>query len=360
MRTPLVVVTGVDPSAIDRAMLSLSWDLPRAVAVRHVIDPDSQVLTRTVSHSGGVLEHEEIPLEHACVSCALREDIVPTLDRLARDPRWSSIVAALPTATEATQLANQLATDSRLARHLRLTGIVATLATERLVHDLLSDDALHERGWHTNPWDDRGVGETACAQIEYADLVVLDTEPENEAADLVRALIRPDVPVVAGSDQLEGATLLEQQHRHKRTQAWCSPSLGMDLPPLDDESRAWRLDLSSPRPFHPQRLLDDIELLGTGEHRSRGCFWVPTRPEVALQWSGAGGQLSIGNYADWGGRTPTTRLVLTGVGSPPEHLRTAFEQLLLTPEESLLPQRSWDVLEDGLEPWLGDIRDDVA
>ena len=87
MRTPVVVVTGVEGDVMDKAMITLSWDLPRAVAVRHRIDPHSQVLTRTVSDPDGVLEVEHIPLEHACVSCALREDVVPTLERLARDDR---------------------------------------------------------------------------------------------------------------------------------------------------------------------------------------------------------------------------------------------------------------------------------
>ena len=56
---------------------------------------------RTISHAEGLLEQEQIPLEHACVSCALREDILPTLERLAQDGRWDSIVAGLPVATEA-------------------------------------------------------------------------------------------------------------------------------------------------------------------------------------------------------------------------------------------------------------------
>jgi G3E family GTPase len=356
MRTPLVVVTGVDPAAIDAAMLSLSWDLPQAVAVRHVIDPESQVLTRTVSHAGGVLEREDIPLEHACVSCALREDILPTLERVARDRRWSTIVAALPSGTEADQLGGVLATSSRLARHIRLSTVVSALGGEHVVHDLLADDLLRERGWHTNPWDDRGVGEIACAQVEYADLVVVDRETTGQPRDLLRALARPEVAVVTGFDQLDGAALVAHRHQHKATTAWCSPALEVELPPLG-ESQAWRLDLTSGRAFHPERLLDQIERLGTGEHRSRGCFWVPTRPGVALEWSGAGGQLSIGSYSSWGRRAPLTRLIFTGVGTAPTDLAAAFEDLLLTPEESRRDQRSWDVVEDGLEPWLGDIRD---
>ena len=356
MRTPLIVVTSVDPAAMDSTLLCLAWDLPRAVSVRHRIDPHSQVLTRTVSDVNGVVEQEHIQLEHACVSCALREDIMPTLERLARDDRWDTIVSGLPTATEAGQLTHILGNDSRLARHLRLSGIIAAVDSSDVVRDLLSNDLLHERGVHTNPDDQRGVGEVACAQIELADVIVLDADPGAEATDLVRALARPGVPVVTGAEQLDATALAAQRHQNTLAGAWCSPELDVELPDLGT-SHAWRLDLSSPRPFHPHRLLDQIERLGAGAHRSRGSFWVPTRPGDMLEWSGAGGQLSIGSYRPWGRRTPVTRLILTGLGAPSSDLTAAFEDMLLTPTEALLSGPGWDVLEDGLEPWLGDIRD---
>jgi G3E family GTPase len=362
MRTPLLVVTGVDPVAMDATMLSLSWDLPTAVAVRHVIDPHSQVLTRTVSDATGVLEREQVQLEHACVSCALREDILPTLERLARDGRWSSIVSGLPIGTEAGQLAHVLGIDSRLARHLRLAAVLAAVGTRDVARDLLSDDLLRERDLHTNPGDDRGVGEVACAQVEAADVVVLDGEggATEEEHSLVRALARPDAPVVAGATTLDVATLLQSRHDQARTHAWCSPELDTLVPALEDE-HVWRLDLCSARPFHPDRLLDQIERLGSGPFRSRGSFWLPTRPGSLLEWSGAGGQLSIGAYTLWGRRTPVTRLVVTGLRDRseqvPARLAAAFEDILLTPTEALLDRRTWDVAEDGLEPWLGDIRD---
>ncbi|GAB2873936.1 CobW family GTP-binding protein [Nocardioides pacificus] len=360
MRTPLVLITGVHPEAIDSVMMSLSWDLPETVVVRHRIDPESQVLTRVVSHAGGVLEREEIELEHACVSCALREDIVPTLERLARDARWGSIVAGLPTATEAVRLSALLARDTRLARHLRLAGIVTAMGGPRLVgdllvDDLLGDDLLRERGWHSNPGDERGVGEVACAQLELADVVVLDADQEPQAVDLVRALARPDAVFVAGADRIDAAALVAGRHRHASATQWSSPLLEVDVPTLG-KGHAWRLDLSSTRPFHPDRLLDQIELLGAGRHRSRGCFWVPTRPDLVLEWSGAGGQLSIGRWGGWGRRSRRTHLVLTGVGPLPAELADAFRDLLLTPDEMGARSR-WNVLEDGLEPWLGDIRD---
>lgn len=356
MRTPLVVVTGVDPHALDSAMLGLSWGVPGAVVVRHRIDPHAQALTRVVSDATGVLEEAALDLEHACVGCALREDVLPTLERLVRDGRWRAIVAGLPVATEADQLSALLARDARLARRLRLASVVAAVGAAAPVDDLLSDASLEELGRQTSLDDDRGVGEVACAQVELADAVVLPDDPGAEAADRVRALARPDADVFLGVDRLDATALTGRRHDHRRAVDWRMPTDVRTLPPLA-RGTAWRLLLSSPRPFHPDRLVDDIESLGAGRHRSRGCFWLPTRPGVVQEWSGAGGQLSIGSHSAWGRRTPLTRLVVTGTGAVPDGLETAFKRLLVSPEEALLDGRTWAVREDGLEPWLGEIAD---
>jgi G3E family GTPase len=351
-----VVITGIDPSVMDSAMVSLSWDLPRAVAVRHRIDPHTQVLTRTVSDATGVVEREDIPLEHACVTCAVREDILPTLERLAREGRFETIAACLPVGAEAEHLSAVLTRDPRLARLLRLSSVVAALGGEDLVHDLLGDDLLCERDCHTSADDRRGVGEVGCAQVELADSVVLTGSPSDEATDVARALARPGADIVTGAEQLDGAALASATHDDRAASRWRSPLSIGQLPPLGP-SRAWRLDLSAQRAFHPGRLLDQIERLGSGRHRSRGCFWVPTRPHMVAAWAGAGGQLSIGSHSDWGSRTPTTRLIYTGVGVPPADLVSAFEDLLLSPHEAPNSRVTWQVAQDGLEPWLGDIRD---
>jgi G3E family GTPase len=351
----VIAVTGVDPDAMATVMVGLLWDLAGAVTVQHRIDPERQVLLRVVSDMTGELDREEFPLEHACVSCALREDVIPTLERLARDGRWRTVVACLPVGAEAVQVGHVVAADTRLARHLRLSSVVAALDGGSVVEDLLGDDLLRERARHTGPDDSRGVGEVACAMVEYADVVTLTTGADQAAIDLVKALARPDTLVVESSEHLAAELLVENRHDYERTREWTATILDAQLP--DPRStRVWRLDLSSPRPFHPARLLDQIDRLGTGRHRSRGCFWLPTRPGTALVWDGAGGQLSIGAGPGWGPQAPRTRLVMTGVGAAPEKLLRAFDELLLRPNEALLDQSVWAVVEDGFEPWLGPIR----
>ncbi len=357
MRTPVIVITGTDRAAMDSAMVAVLWDLPSAVAVAHRINPTAQVLTRVVSDSSGVIEREDIPLEHACISCALREDIVPTLERLARDGRWRTIVSCLPIAAEAEQLGTLLTRDPRLARHLRLSAVIAAAESEGLAADLLGDDLLRERDLHSSPDDDRGLGEAQSSLIEYADLVVLASPPDPRTHDLVHALARPDALVVIGSENIVASSLASIRHQHATAMAWRIPVTNARMPALGS-SHAWRIDLSSTRPFHPERLVDQISRLGSGAHRSRGCFWLPTRPGLLAQWEGAGGQLSIGPHSPMGHRRPLTRLIFTGLDPIPAGLVDAFDELLLTPvEESTAAARSWHVAEDGLEPWLGDIHE---
>lgn len=355
MRASLIVVTGVDPHAMDATMMSLSWDIPGAVAVRHRIDPDAQTLSRVVSDTSGVVESERLDLNHACVTCALRQDILPTLHRLAQDGRWSTIVACLPTGAEADQLSSILTYDARLARRLRLASVVAAVSTETGTAGLLGDDLLRELGRHTGPDDERGVGEVGCGQIELADVVVV-TEDGAALRSLVDALAQPDAEIVVGADRVDGRELTTRRREHRRAAAWRLPTPSTHIPPFSSKG-AWRLVLSSNRPFHPTRLLEHIDRLGTGVHRSRGSFWLPTRRQALLEWSGAGGQLSIGTHGTWACQSPATTLVFSGVGTAPVGLAGAFEHLLAGETDRWTDRDTWAHAEDGLEPWLGVISD---
>lgn len=355
MRTPVVLLTGVDPEAMATTMVSLQFDLPSAVAVRHhiaVADGSGRhVLERVVSDVTGRLEHHEIDLEHACVPCAIREDVVPTLVRLAESGRWQSIVAHLPIGALARQVCAVVDADERVARRIRVAGVVAAVDGSGLVDDLLGDDLLRERGLHSGPDDARGVGEVGCAQVEGADAVAVHGAVDAAGLSLLVDLARPDALLAATTAQLDGARIAAGVHHHARTRAWTDPARTVELGPVPPYS--WRVELRSERAFHPERLLAGLGRLGGGRHRSRGCFWLPTRPGDLLEWDGAGGQLSVGRSRAWGRQAPQTRIVLHGVGVAPAHLEAAFDEMLLTDAEARAVWRG----EDGFEPWLGPVVD---
>jgi G3E family GTPase len=128
------------------------------------------------------------------------------------------------------------------------------------------------------------------------------------------------------------------------------------------EDRSWTLELRSPLPFHPERLLDGIESLGAGGLRARGVFHVADRPGLACLWDGAGGQLAVADLGPWSevcaGTPPHTRIVVVGVAGAAgllderNRLREAFHAALCTPEEAAAGVE-WLWREDHLAPWLG-------
>ncbi|PZF84806.1 CobW family GTP-binding protein [Jiangella anatolica] len=356
MRTvPVVLLTGVDADAMASATIALQWDLPNAVVMHHRIDPGTNRLLRTVSDVTGVLERVEVDLEHACVSCAVREDVVPALDRLAAAGRWDAIVAQLPAGGDARQVCRVVTHGERL-RHVRVAGVLCALHGPRLVDDLLGDELLRERGVRTGD-DGRGVAEAGAAQVEYADAVTVVGADEATGATgpaLVRALARPGAAVLVDGAGLAPDRLLDGIHDHAAAEAWTARVRSGPLPPVAGDD-VWRLDLRSDRPFHPDRLRERIAVIGGGPRRSRGCFWLPTRPGVACAWDGAGGQLSIGAVEDWGRRRPFIRIVVTGLDDGRDEIAAAFEQCLLTDTELRRRGQYWEAAGDGFEAWLGDV-----
>lgn len=349
---PVVLVTGIEPAAMAAVTIGLQWDLPRAVVVEHRIDVAASTLLRIVSDSSGVLERVETDLAHVCVSCAIREDVVPTLDRLAADGRWESVIAHLPVGAEALQVCRVAAYEP--SADLRVAVVVAALDGPSVVEDLLGDALLAERGWHSSEEDVRGVGEVGAAMVEYADVVALCGQADDLEVDLVTALARPGALVVPDPGALEGSALVAGLRRHDRTEAWVAEVRRSPLPTVPSE-HVWTLDLTSPRPMHPERLYEAIEAIGGGPRRSRGCFWLPSRPGVVCAWDGSGGQLSIGSAGAWGRSRPLTRIVVTGLDDDGPQIQADFERCLVTEAEMRVRGTLWEVAEDGFEPWLGHI-----
>lgn len=353
-RVPVILVSGIREDAMLSASISLQFGLPDPVAVRHTIDPVAQVLTRVVSDVRGVIEREEINLAHACVSCAIREDIVPTLERLAAQGQWGSIVACLPVAAEATQVCRVLAWAPRNAPHVTIAAVVTALDGTTVAEDLLGEDLLDERGLATSEDDRRGVAEVASAMVEYADVISLTQAPDPDEHALLNALARPRMPIVTDPSLLDASALVVGVHRHHIIEAWVAEVRRGPLPPLA-ASGVWRLDLISDRPFHPIRFHDELATLGGGPRRSRGCFWLPTRPDRICVWDAAGGQASVGSTQNWGRDKPLTRITVIGLDDDAEEIIQAFDRCLLTDDELATHGRVWDESWDGLEPWLGPI-----
>lgn len=351
---PVALVTAIDPVLRDSLVASLMLDIDGAVELRYTVTVDSGQLRRLVVGPSGVLEDLEVELAHPCVSCAMREDAVPTLDRLAREPGIRAILLVPPLSADPLTVAGTLVPHQG---RWRLARSVAAVSAVRARHDLLGTDTLAERDLQWAAEDQRSVGEALAAQIEYSSLIVADPVGDDTAAaaglELIEHLRAPEQLLVTSPHAVDPGTVFGEGLDHAGGVRRRDPRT-IDSYGGPTRHGTWTLDLHSKRPFHPARFLENIELLGAGRLRGRGRFWVPDRPGTICQWDGAGGQASIGAAADAGSELPTTRMVVVGI-EPADfaRVRDAFGRSLLTEEEWEAGLGAWFGAEDLLAPWLG-------
>ncbi|MEZ0492058.1 GTP-binding protein [Kineococcus sp. TBRC 1896] len=349
-RLQVTIVTSVHPLPRDLTTAAVVCDVPDAVVLRY--DLGAEGLRRVVSDFGGLVEDVRVPLEHACLGCAQREEIVPTVAAIAANERWSTLVLALPVGGDPTPVVAALTAAPELQDVAVLRGVVAAVDAGQLVDDLLGEDLLSERGLGLGEDDERAVGEALAEQLAEADVVLTDGVADRRGRDLMAHVCGPRVPVL-GLEGVDPRVLTMPCGGEVRSAARADP-LTARRHPVTDTAQVWTLELVSPRPFHSARLLERIEDLGAGRLRARGTFRITTRPHVVCAWEGAGGQLSVGEVGPWSPGDRGTHLVVTGTDwGERRRIQQAFAEVLATREEEQAVAATVGV-EDGFEPWLGD------
>lgn len=355
------LVTGIDDAAMSTTTMHLTCDRPDAVVVKQHIDGSTETLTHAVTSFLDVIERSSRSMIDDCTSCVTRNSLLDTLIDLAQQG-WSDAIVQLPAGVSPAGLCAVLAHDDNLRGTLHLDAVIAALHGPTAADDLSTDDELLQRGTHISPDDDRGVAEVATHLVENADIVFLNEGGDGDGTDFARALARPSARLFTTWDAETSAAAHASPHDYRAVQAWCCFTSGGNNPHAHSP-HVWTTTLETSRPFHPGRLYANIERLGGGWFRSRGSFWVPSRPGMLCEWDSAGGSLSIGAAGRWGNSTPRTRIVATGLkrlGDQSRELRAAFNDSLLTDEEMNDPLEFLAASEDGLEPWLGDIHQDAS
>ncbi|MER6527774.1 GTP-binding protein [Streptomyces sp. NPDC001508] len=342
MSLSVVIVGGLHADARRTAVARLLADVPGSVVLHHDLETaPAGTVVRTVRDAGGLLAVGEAPLVNDCACCALREDLVPELRRLARDGRTRLAVVELWDSVEPKAMAEVVT-----AGGLTVTGVITAVDPALVLPYLGNGDDLAERGLAAAATDQRTVADTFARQLEYAPVLAVADSPEADDED--RELLSQLHPTarqvpIADSRSFGGATGLpvEQVHAGEvgaprgqdRPEAGdadtanaVGPAGGRPLPALaraalagfDVEAAAaaqhpacallpaeadahgvatfvWRRH----RPFHPERLYAALEDVTCAAARSRGRFWLADRPDTLLHWDAAGGALCVESAGPW-------------------------------------------------------------
>ncbi|MEW2246466.1 GTP-binding protein [Streptomyces sp. NPDC006975] len=378
---PVAIVAGLHAEARRTAVEEILRTVPGSVALHHDLTAavDSAV-HRTVRDADGLLSRADTPLVNDCACCALREDLVPELLRLAGEDRYRLAVVELWDSVEPQAMAAVIA---GAGAPLALTG-VATAVDPTLVLPCLSNgDDLADVGLAAAPTDQRTVADTFARQLEHPTViaVVEDGSSGESADDTDRALLvqlTPGARKVGVDGGALGPALLAG-FDVAAAAARLHPACAL-LPQECDEHGVTTLVWQRTRPFHPQRLYAALEELTCAAARSRGRFWLADRPDTLLSWDAAGGALCVESVGPWLAAlpdaawemVPAERRLAASLGWHPEHgdrcqyltftspgldrdgLLSLLDSCLLTDEEYAAGEEGWQrlprVFDDLLDP----------
>ncbi|MEU6497813.1 GTP-binding protein [Streptomyces sp. NPDC046984] len=296
-RLPVVIIAGLHADARRRVVDGLLRAVPGSVALHHDLATAGEgTVRRLVRDASGVLGSGEAPLVNDCACCALREDLVPELQRLAGHNLTRLAIVELWDSVEPKAMAEVVAAHS--GDHLALTNVITAVDAALVLPYLANGDDLAEAGLAAAATDQRTVGDTWTRQLEYAPVLALvDSEEADEQDHALLTQLHPTARSV-NAESGELAHLAFAGFDVEAAAAAQHPACAL-LPQDADDAGVTTLVWHRTRPFHPERLYQALEDLCCAAARSRGRFWLADRPDTLLSWDAAGGALCVEGAGPW-------------------------------------------------------------
>lgn len=341
----LIVVSSLDALCRREACGDLAAEHPGSLVVFHDLLENGLVIRR-VFDAAGPVEYEETILEHGCLSCAVRLDLVPAIDRLAASAQ-GPIIIGLPPAVPASVAVTAL--NRGLSRPATVSSAIIALAPDALEDHIWDPHTLFESGFTPVADDERTPGEFLLGELAFADTVLV-AEPDIVPAD------------PAGRER--GLHLLRElaPHAHLAPKAASVRPGGHRFPDAASRTAAGTVQVrrssasaaASPfvtvvqrmeRPLHPGRFRQVLGTLAEGCCVLQGHLWVASAPECRIAIQGIGPRVWLENTGKWpeepaatgqAGRAPgpaATVLAATGEGLDPAEFQRLLRDCELTDDE---------------------------
>ncbi|MEU1099373.1 GTP-binding protein [Streptomyces tibetensis] len=312
---PVVIVAGLHADARRAAVARLLADVPGSVVLHHdLATAAAGTVVRTIRDASGVLDAGEAPLVNDCACCALREDLVPELERLRDAGSTRLAVVELWDSVEPKAMAEVVT-----AGGLTVTGVITAVDPALVLPYLGNGDDLADAGLAAAATDQRTIADTFARQLEYAPVLAVADSPEADDEDReLLAQLHPTArlaPVGQGApaDRADDGRTVPTPRRRQLSPLAEAALAGFDveaaaaaqhpacalLPAEADAHGVSTLVWHRRRPFHPERLYAALEDLTCAAARSRGRFWLADKPDTLFHWDAAGGALCVESVGPW-------------------------------------------------------------
>ncbi|MBF6183538.1 GTP-binding protein [Nocardia otitidiscaviarum] len=306
-----------------------------------------------------------VELTNGCICCTLREDLIESVGKLAREGRFDQLVIESTGISEPMPVAAtfewEFEDGFKLGDIARLDTMVTVVDASTFLPEVVRGESLEQRDMQAGEGDARTISDLLVDQVEFADVLIISKTDlvSANAVGSVEATIRRLNPkakilrAVKGSVDLSEVldTGLYNPDLAAETAGWDEELAGGHTPETE-EYGIRSLTYTADRPFHPERLDAALTQL-RGLLRSKGFCWIASRPELVAIWSQAGPNLTFEPAAFWSSlnEQPGSEIVFIGVKLDRERVRTLLDEALLTDAELAAGQRAWVNYADPFPAW---------
>ena len=348
-------------------------------------------------------EEKLVEMSNGCICCTLREDLLIEVGRLADEGRFDNLVIESTGISEPMPVAATFIVDTgdelTLTDRARVDSMITMVDAARLLEYLNSDADLTELGIGAEEGDERGIAELLVDQIEFADMLIVSKPDLVSAADLERVValcrtLNPDTTITIAENGDVSVDQLLDTGRFDPDATGAYPGWAQFLnadtfdEPVVSESEEYGIGhfvYRSRWPFHPERL---YETLTSGELndvlRSKGFFWLSSRPDTQALWQQAGPAVTFEPAAPWLASLPreecdvepdevehieqrwdpllgdrAIELVFIGIDMDEDAIRSSLDSCVLNDDEIAQGFGGWAEHSDPLPAWetMGDDTD---
>lgn len=340
------------------------------------------------------LSHKEeklVEMSNGCICCTLREDLLLEVNQLAKEGKFDYLVVESTGISEPLPVAETFTFADENGVSL---SDVATLDTMVTVVDAVNflqdyDEAkyLTETEESLGDDDDRSVADLLVDQVEFADVLLISKTDLVETAevDRLKGILKSlntqakIIPIANGEVDVDEVldTKLFDFERAQQAPGWLKEMRGEHTPETEEYGIS-SFTYVARRPFHPEKFYQFLHRTKAFGKliRSKGFFWLATRPEFAGQWSQAGGIARFGFAGMFWKAVPKNNwptdedylksiqeqwvepfgdmrqeLVFIGQNLDKDEMIRHLEDCLLTEEELLKGKDYWMSLDDPFPVW---------
>ena len=353
------------------------------------INIDSAIVQSEVSLNRS--EEKLVEMSNGCICCTLREDLLEEVTKLAQEGRFDYLVIESTGISEPLPVAETFTFADEngvsLSDVANLDTMVTVVDAVNFLKDYDEAKYLQETGESLGEEDERSVADLLVDQVEFADLILISktdlaTPSEVERLTAILKTLNTSakiIPVANGNVEIDKVlnTGLFDFERAQQAPGWLQEMRGEHVPETE-EYGIGSFSYEARRPFHPEKFhnfLHSTEKYGK-LIRSKGYFWLATRPQFAGQWSQAGGIARYGFAGLFWKAVPEQdwpedkdylasikrmwvepfgdmrqELVFIGQGLDQQAMTQALDACLLSEEEVLRGVAYWATLSDPFPAW---------